>query len=122
MGNNSSADAAAFKNAAVNGQVGIDPDAAQTVLKKIRTGRDAVEALLNSAGTLAQPPKLGANPVGKAMATKFVQRADGGGDSYSSALQNLLSQYQAAEEGIVAAMARYHEFDQSAGDPFRNKA
>ncbi|MBB4687776.1 hypothetical protein [Amycolatopsis jiangsuensis] len=113
-------DANAFRSAAANGQVGIDPDAAHTVLNKIRTGKDAVEALLNSSGVLAQPPKLGNNPVGNAMAAKFVQRADGGGDSYSSALQNLLGQYQAAEEGIVQAMARYHEIDQSSADPFRN--
>ncbi|WP_344862970.1 hypothetical protein [Amycolatopsis ultiminotia] len=119
MGDSSLADANAFKNAAARGQVGIDPDAAQTVLNKIRTGKDAIETLLNSAGTLAQPPKLGKNPVGTAMAAKFVQRADGGGDSYSSALRNLLGQYQAAEEGIVTAMSRYHEIDQSAADPFR---
>ncbi|HWD07299.1 MAG TPA: hypothetical protein VG674_33155 [Amycolatopsis sp.] len=121
MGNSSLADANAFKNAAVNGQLGVDPDAAQAVLRKIRTGKDAVEALLNSAGSLANPPKLGANPVGQAMATKFVQRADGGGDSYTSALQNLLSQYQAAEDGIVAAMSRYHEMDHSASSSL-NKA
>ncbi|WP_328604938.1 hypothetical protein OG943_33580 [Amycolatopsis sp. NBC_00345] len=119
MGNSSLADANAFKNAAANGQVGIDPDAAQTVLNKIRTGKDAIEALLNSSGSLAEPPKLGANPVGQAMAAKFVQRADGGGDSYASALKNLLGQYEAAEQGIVTAMAKYHEIDQSAADPFR---
>ena len=43
MGNSSHADAAAFRQAAVNGQVGIDPDAAETVLNKLRTGKDAVE-------------------------------------------------------------------------------
>lgn len=119
MGNTSLADANAFKEAAASGQVGIDPDAAHTVLNKIRAGKDAVEALLNGAGALANPPKLGDNPVGQAMAAKFVQRADGGGDSYSAALQNLLSQYAAAEQGIVTAMARYHEADQAAADPFR---
>jgi hypothetical protein len=120
MGNSSAADANAFKAAAAAGQVGIDPDAAQAVLNKIRTGKDAVESLLAGAGALAQPPKLGDNPVGNAMAAKFVQRADGGGDSYAAALQNLLDQYSAAEEGIVTAMARYHEMDQAAADPFRN--
>jgi hypothetical protein len=119
MGNSSLADANAFKNAAVAGQVGIDPDAAQTVLNKIRTGKDAIEALLNGAGALAQPPKLGANPVGQAIAAKFVQRADGGGDSYAAALQNLYSQYEQAEQGIVTAMAKYYEIDQASADPFR---
>jgi hypothetical protein len=119
MGNSSLADANAFKNAAVAGQVGIDPDAAQTVLNKIRTGKDAIEALLSSAGTLAQPPKLGANPVGEAIAAKFVERADGGGNSYTAALQNLFSQYEQAEQGIVTAIAKYHEIDQVSADPFR---
>lgn len=120
MVNSSAADANAFKAAAAAGQIGVDPDAAQAVLNKIRTGKDAVEALLHASGTLANPPKLGDNPVGNAMAAKFVQRADGGGDSYSAALQNLLSQYEAAEQGIVTAMSRYHEMDQAAADPFRS--
>lgn len=120
MVNSSAADANAFKEAAAAGQIGVDPDAAQAVLNKIRTGKDAVEALLNASGALANPPKLGDNPVGNAMAAKFVQRADGGGDSYAAALQNLLSQYEAAEQGIVTAMSRYHEMDQAAADPFRN--
>ncbi|MFE0021867.1 hypothetical protein [Amycolatopsis sp. NPDC059021] len=120
MGNSSLADANAFKAAAVAGQVGIDPDAAQTVLKKIRTGKDTVEALLAGAGALAEKPKLGDNPVGRAMAAKFEQRAEGGNDSYAAALRNLLSQYEAAEQGIVTAMAKYHEIDQAAADPFRH--
>ncbi|WP_414941930.1 hypothetical protein [Amycolatopsis sp. cmx-11-51] len=120
MGNSSLADANAFKNAAAQGQVGIDPDAAQTVLNKIRTGKDAVEALLHRAGDLGQAPKLGNNPVGNAIAAKVANRADGGGDSYAAALQNLYQQYEAAESGIVTAMARYHEIDQTAAEPFRN--
>ena len=119
MGNGSVADATAFRNAAVAGQVGVDPDAAQAVLNKIRTGKDSVEALLNAAGTLAEPPKLGANPVGQAMAAKFVQRADGGGDSYAAALRNLHSQYEQAEQGILLAMAKYHEVDHASAEPFR---
>src|SRR4051812_9352157 len=104
MAISSSADAAAFRTAAVNGQVAVDPDAVQTVLKKIRTGKDAVQGLLNGAGALAEAPKLGANPVGQAISSKFSQRADGGGDSYRQALVNLLGQYVQAEQGIVAAM------------------
>src|SRR2546425_847484 len=58
MGNSSAADANAFKAAAAAGQVGIDPDAAQTALNKIRTGKDAAEAPLSGAGTLAPPPNI----------------------------------------------------------------
>lgn len=115
---NSNADAAAFRAAVVNGQLGVDPDAAQVVLKKIRTGKDSVENLLRNAGALAEPPKLGANPVGDAMATKFSQRADGGGDSYAQALQNLYTQYDQAEQAIVAAMNHYHRMEQEASDAF----
>ncbi|WP_236796339.1 hypothetical protein [Amycolatopsis sp. GM8] len=113
---NSYADAAAFRNAAVNGQLGVDPDAAQNVLKKIRAGKDSVENLLRGAGALAEPPKLGANPVGDAIAAKFAQRADGGGDSYTTALQNLYSQYEQAEQGVVEAMRHYQQIDQAAAD------
>ncbi|HET6500938.1 MAG TPA: hypothetical protein VFG87_09280 [Amycolatopsis sp.] len=113
---NTNADAAAFKAAAVNGQLGVDPDAAQTVLKKIRTGKDSVENLMRAAGALAEPPKLGANPVGDAIAAKFAQRADGGGDSYALALKNLYAQYDQAEQAIVTAMNQYHRVEQDASD------
>ncbi|MFD8499583.1 hypothetical protein [Amycolatopsis sp. NPDC059657] len=116
---NSAADAAAFKDAAVAGQIGVDPDAAQAVLKKIRAGKDSVEALLNGAGALGQPPQLGANPVGAAIAAKSSNRADGGGESYAAALKNLYHQYELAEQGIVTAMSKYHEIDDAAAAPFR---
>jgi hypothetical protein len=113
---NSSGDAAAFRAAAVSGQLGVDPDAAQAVLKKIRTGKDSVENLLNKAGSLAEPPKLGANPVGDAIASKFARRADGGGNSYAQALKNLYTQYEQAEQAIVAAMSHYHQMEQEASE------
>ncbi|PXY34269.1 hypothetical protein DI005_03440 [Prauserella sp. PE36] len=122
MGNSSYADAAAFRAAAATGQVGVDPDAAQGVLNKIRTGKDEVEALLANAGALATQPKLGANPVGNAIAAKFSERADGGGDSYAQALQNLYTQYEQAEQAILTAMSRYHEIDEAGADPFRGQA
>lgn len=113
---NTNADAAAFRAAAVNGELGVDPDAAQAVLKKIRTGKDSVENLLRSASALAEPPRLGANPVGDAIAAKFSQRADGGGDSYAQALRNLFTQYDQAEQAIVAAMNHYERIEQDASD------
>lgn len=116
------ADAAAFRNAAVSGQLGVDPDAAQNVLKKIRAGKDSVENLLRNAGALAEAPKLGANPVGDAIAAKFAQRADGGGDSYTTALQNLYGQYEQAEQAVVAAMSHYHQIDQDAADALSGRA
>ncbi|WP_158887555.1 hypothetical protein [Amycolatopsis anabasis] len=122
MGNNSLADASAFRNAAVTGQLGIDPDAAQTVLKKIRLGKDAVESLLRSAGSLAEPPKLGANPVGEAISAKVAQRAEGRGDSYTQALQNLFTQYDQAEQAIVAAMGYYRQTDQGGASTLSGQA
>jgi hypothetical protein len=119
MGNSSSADAGAFRNAAAAGQVGVDPDAAQAVLKKIRTGKDTVEALLHGSSSLAEAPRLGANPVGQAISAKFSERAEGGGDSYATALRNLYHQYEQAEQGILTAMARYQEMDRSAAESFR---
>ncbi|PRX50525.1 hypothetical protein B0I33_102647 [Prauserella shujinwangii] len=118
MGNSSFADAAAFRNAAATGQVGVDPDAAQGVLSKIRKGKDSIEALLRDAGSLAQPPRLGANPVGHAISAKFSDRAAGSGDSYAQALRNLYAEYDQAEQAILTAMSRYEDFDQSAAEPF----
>ncbi|MTD57900.1 hypothetical protein [Amycolatopsis pithecellobii] len=122
MGNSSYAGAAAFRNAAASGLLGVDPDAAQNVLKKIRAGKDSVESLLRSAGALAEAPKLGANPVGNAIAAKFAERADGGGDSYTTALQNLYSQYEQAEQAVVEAMRHYHQIDQAASDALSGQA
>ncbi|MEU3272740.1 hypothetical protein ABZ639_18025 [Saccharomonospora sp. NPDC006951] len=122
MGNNGSyADAAAFRAAAPTGRIGIDPDPAQTVLNKIRTGKDAVEGLLFHSGSLAAAPKIGANPVGAAIAAKYSGRADGHEDSYSAALRNLYNQYEQAEQAIVTAMSRYNEIDQAGIDPLRGR-
>ncbi|OQO92844.1 hypothetical protein [Saccharomonospora piscinae] len=118
MPNSSYADAAAFRAAAAQGQVGIEPDAAQAVLAKIRTGKDAVAALLDNTGFLAVSPKLGANPVGEAIATKFADRAAGMGDSYAQALRNLYTQYDQAEHAILTAMSRYEDFDASSAESF----
>ncbi|GAA1238015.1 hypothetical protein GCM10009676_23190 [Prauserella halophila] len=118
MGNSSQADAAAFRQAAVNGQVGIDPDHAETVLNKIRTGKDAVEALLQKAQELSTPPQIGANPVGNAMATKFSDAAGGNRESYADALRNLHRQYDDAEQAITTAMRRYRDIDEDNAQPF----
>ncbi|ASR38371.1 hypothetical protein BAY61_28970 [Prauserella marina] len=64
------------------------------MLNKIRTGKDAVEGLLRHSGALAAAPKIGANPVGTAIAAKYSGRADGDDDSYSAALRNLYGQYE----------------------------
>lgn len=118
MGNKSYADAAAFRNAAATGEIGIDPDSAQAVLSKIRAGKDNVEALLAEAGALAVPPRIGANPVGNAMAAKFSDRAAGAGDSYAQALRNLYAQYAHAEQALTTAISRYEEIDQASAEPF----
>lgn len=118
MGHSSSADAAAFRNAAANGQVGIDPDAAHTVLNKIRNGKDVVESLLGDSAALATSPRIGANPVGNAIAAKFSDRATGGNDSYGDALRNLYTQYEQAEQAIMTAMSRYTDVDQAGAEPF----
>lgn len=115
------ADATAFMNAAATGEIGIDPDAAQTVLNKIRLGKDAVENLMAKAGHLGTEPKLGANPVGQAMADKFADRAAGGGDSYLQALRNLHSQYDQVERAIVSAMRNYDEMESEAVHTFTSK-
>lgn len=115
------ADAAAFARAAASGQIGIDPDSARTVLSKIRSGKDHVEGLLGSSAGLGAAPKLGANPVGTAIAAKFSDRATGGGDSYAQALKNLYAQYDEVEKALVAAIKNYEEMEAAGVDSFRSK-
>lgn len=122
MGNSSLADAKAFRDAAATGQLGIDPDAAQTVLNKIRAGKDAVESLVRNADHLATGPKLGANVVGNAMSDKVSQRAEGGDDSYAQALRSLYDQYDQAEQAIITAMSQYQQFDQDSADSLAGNA
>lgn len=114
-------DVAAFASAAASGQIGIDPDSARTVLSKIRSGKDSVEALLRGATGLGAAPKLGANPVGTAIAAKFSHRATGSGDSYEEALRHLLSQYDQVERALVNAIANYEELEASHADAFRRQ-
>lgn len=114
-------DATAFAAAAAEGQIGIDPDSARTVLSKIRSGKDHVEALLSSATGLGAAPKLGANPVGAAMAAKVSDRATGGGESYEVALKNLLAQYSQVENALVQAIKNYDHIEFEGAQSFERK-
>lgn len=116
---NSVNDAQAFARAAEQGLIGIDPDAAQTVLNKVRNGKDRVENLLNNAESLAVAPQLGANVVGTAMGKKFADRAAGNSNSYRFALNNLHAHYEAVEKALVAAMKNYEHMEESVADSFR---
>ncbi|MPY97524.1 MAG: hypothetical protein GEU97_05895 [Actinophytocola sp.] len=115
-------DATAFATAAATGQIGIDPDAAQTVLKKIRTGKDQVDNLISQSVNLGVAPRLGANPVGAAIAAKYSDRANGGRDSYAQALRNLRAQYEQVENAIVAAIKNYDEMEAAGVRSFDGKA
>jgi hypothetical protein len=114
-------DATAFAAAAADGQIGIDPESARTVLSKIRSGKDYVESLLGASAGLGAAPQLGANPVGTAIAAKFSDRATGGGESYEVALKNLLAQYSQVETALVQAIQNYEAMDQAGADSFQNK-
>ena len=96
-------------------ELGIDPVAGQALLVKVRAGKDAVADLLTRTNALAQPPKLGANPIGEAMAAKVAQRAaEGSGDSYADALRNLYQQYVDIEHKVMSAIDSYLSVDQDA--------
>ncbi|MFO7193095.1 hypothetical protein [Thermocrispum sp.] len=115
------ADAEAFARAAAEGQIGIDPDAARTVLNKIRAGKDEVEDLLRAVDELNVQPKLGANPVGTAMARKSANRAAGSEDSYEQALRNLHAHYEKVERALVAAIENYEEMEAAGAESFRRQ-
>lgn len=101
---------AAFSNAAMAGQVSIEADAAAEALEKIGKVKDQLTTLLQGGGSGNTQVKLGANPVGQAMATKSMNRYDGD-DSFTAALTLLMEQTTQAETALKQSIANYVDTD-----------
>lgn len=101
---------AAFSNAAASGQVSIKADAAAEALEKIGKVKDQLNDLLSSKTSGNTEVQLGANPVGKAMAVKSMNRFDGD-DSFLAALNLLAQQTTQAETALKQCIANYVDTD-----------
>jgi hypothetical protein len=100
----------AFSNAAASGQVSIEAEAAADALEKLGKVKDQISQLLYRSGTGNTDVKLGANPVGQAMAKKSVGRYDGS-DSFVAALKILADQTAKAETALKQCIDNYVDED-----------
>ena len=100
----------AFSNAAMSGQVSIEAEAAADALSKIGKVKDHLTDLLTQGASGNTEVQLGANPVGQAMAKKFMSRYDGD-DSFLAALKLLADQTQKAETALKQCIANYVDTD-----------
>lgn len=110
----------AFSGAAASGMVSIDPDAAQAALTEIGAVRDELALLRQAAAGQAEDVKIGANPVGQAMATKSMQRFDGSGDSFMHLVRQLSEQTETAERALKQAIANYRDTDYGNATKYRS--
>jgi hypothetical protein len=99
-----------FSNAAMNGEVSIEADAAADALAKIGKVKDQLELLQTKAGHGAADVQLGANPVGQAMAHKSMGRYDGS-DSFMAAIKLLSQQTAKAEIALKQCIDNYVDID-----------
>lgn len=100
----------AFSVAAASGQVSIEAAAAEDALTKISKVKDELTALLHEGSTGGAEVKLGANPVGVAMARKSAGRYDGD-DSFMASLRLLLDETDKAERALRASIDNYIDDD-----------
>ena len=101
----------AFSSAAMSGQVSIEAEAAADALKKLGKVKDQIGQLLHRSGTGNTDVRLGANPVGQAMAKKSVGRYDGS-DSFVAALRILADQTAKAETALKQCIDNYVDEDE----------
>jgi hypothetical protein len=101
----------AFSNAAASGQVSIEAAAAEDALARIGDVKDQLTQLLQGSGPGAgEEVRLGANPVGDAMARKSMSRYDGD-DSFHAVLTKLLDQTDKAERALRQCIDNYVDID-----------
>jgi hypothetical protein len=101
----------AFAGAAASGQVSIDAEAAQDALTEIGNIKAELENLLFQGGAGGLQVRLGANPVGEAMARKSMGRMDGH-DSFMAVVQKLHEQTVNAERALKQSIDNYVHTDQ----------
>lgn len=100
----------AFSNAAANGQVSIEADAAADALSRIGKVKSELQTLFDNIGSGGSDVQLGANPVGQAMARKSMDRYDGQ-DSFLAAIRLLLDQTDKAERALQQCIDNYVDTD-----------
>ena len=100
----------AFGRAAASGQVSIEAEAAEDALARISKVREELTALAHQGSGSAVEVRLGANPVGLAMAGKSTGRYNGD-DSFLAALRLLREETDRAERALRQSIDNYVHID-----------
>ncbi|GAB3699539.1 hypothetical protein [Saccharopolyspora tripterygii] len=114
----STASVDAMRDAVESLDLKLDPQAGETIRAALEERLASVDSWLTQARNLARQAPLGENPVGTAMAQKFVGRAEGGENSLVSVLTRYREVLTDAREAIQSAMRTYQETDQRVADSF----
>lgn len=101
------------------GRLRLDPAAGREVRELLSEQLGQVDAWLRRAEDLGRRAPLGQNPVGEAMAGKFVDRTTSEGDSFTGVLKEYRRVLDEAREAVAEAMRRYETADEHAVDMFQ---
>lgn len=102
------------------GRLKLDPAAGREVQELLAEQMEQVDAWLRRADDLGRHAPLGQNPVGEAMAGKFVDRTTSEGDSFTGVLAQYRRVLDEARDAVEEAMRRYRTADEHAVDMFQN--
>lgn len=102
------------------GRLKLDPAAGREVQELLADQMDQVDAWLRRSDDLGRRAPLGQNPVGEAMAGKFVDRTTSEGDSFTGVLTQYRQVLDEAHDAVAEAMRRYQIADEHAVDMFQN--
>lgn len=95
------------------------PETGNNILEMLTEQLEHVDAWLKRAADLSHSAPLGRNPVGDAMAAKFVNRAKSDGDSFVEVLTKYRKVLEQAHDAVGDAIRRYQTIDQNAADMFQ---
>lgn len=98
-------------DAARSGRLAIDPDRASDALKELATVKRELSTLVNEHANLRPELKLGANPVGEAIAGKLAERHSGADGSLATFYGTLLEQTEHAEQALRQCIRNYEGTD-----------
>jgi len=105
-----------FSRSVANGGVRLDPAAAEQFQRELIAIRDEVAIIRQDARFLVhRVPQFGANPTGRALAQKFVDRAN----DFTAVLQRYHQVLADMDSGIHQAVTNWTRHDQENADWFR---
>ncbi|HEX7657984.1 MAG TPA: hypothetical protein VF444_00785 [Pseudonocardiaceae bacterium] len=90
-----------------SGQVVLDPETGTKLLASLRTHSDSIDQWRGTVSGLTRALPLGNNPVGDAMAAKFMGRADGDTTGLASVLDLYKQGISYTIDAVTQAMQRY---------------